>query len=66
MANWKQPICLSCWDAWCEAKDEPGRDPYRLKEPDEERCAYCGTSTCSGVYVREHPSNVTFPAAEDG
>jgi hypothetical protein len=30
-----------------------------------ERCSYCGETTMSGIYVREHPANVPFPAEDD-
>lgn len=59
MANWTQPICDGCWI------DQHGdRTPIRLREPDPERCAWCGTLTVSGIYVRANPGEVPYP--DDG
>lgn len=57
--NWNQPVCDDDWE-----KRSPGREPYRLEDPDPEICCYCGKSTRSGIYVRIHPSEVPFPARE--
>jgi hypothetical protein len=46
--GWKTvAICDHCW-----RKEEPGRVPIRLKQPDGERCYACGSETLSGIYVR--------------
>lgn len=47
--------------AMCDAdwtKRHPDRLPYRLIEPDEETCCYCGKPTRSGIYAREDPAAV--------
>lgn len=41
------PICDDCW-----RKQNGEREPLRFREPDEERCDYCGRLTLSGIYVR--------------
>lgn len=56
MANWNQPICER---DWVERNGE--RRPVRVIDPDEERCAYCGEATKSGIYVRDDPQSVPFP-----
>lgn len=59
--NWNQPCCDACW-VRMRGERVPVRlvDAYRV----EEQCAWCGAMTLSGIYVREHPDNVSFPAKE--
>lgn len=58
--SWTQPICDPCWE-----KKKGNRVPIRTVSPPEERCAYCGAGTRSGIYVRANPSDVPFPATEE-
>jgi hypothetical protein len=54
--SWTQPICDGCWlQRW------PERVPVRLREPDREQCAICGSATESGIYCRIDPATVAFP-----
>lgn len=61
--SWTQPICETCW------KRPPIHDvppePVRLLNPGEERCAFCGDGTTSGIYVRADPASVPFPARKE-
>jgi hypothetical protein len=58
MSNWNQPICFRCWDQ----RHPEGRVPVRATPPQQEKCAYCGTPTISGIYVRDDPATVKYPA----
>lgn len=57
--SWTQPICSADW-----YKRYPDREPHRIKPEyaEEETCCYCGEKTTSGIYVREDPSKVPYPA----
>lgn len=55
-----QPVCEPCWK-----ERQPGRRPYRMINPNTERCCYCGLSTTSGIYVRERLDAVPFPTHEE-
>jgi hypothetical protein len=59
MANWNQPMCEDCW-----RRVYTDRRPTRLTQPEPEVCAFCGADTTSGIYVREDPKAVPFPAKE--
>lgn len=69
MSDWTQPICERCWieknSTW-----EGGqrlisiRRPTRLKDPEVERCSYCGLPTIFGAYVRDDPNAVAFPPGD--
>jgi hypothetical protein len=54
-----QPICICCWE-----ERQPDREPVRLREPEDERCCWCGTPTRSGIYVRERLDVVPFPTRD--
>lgn len=54
--SWNQPICEQDW-----LLRYPHRVPVRIKDAEEETCAYCGKVTDSGIYVREDPNEVRFP-----
>jgi hypothetical protein len=60
--NWNQPSCAICY-----AHLHPGREPVLLAEfaRRPERCAWCGQTTLSGIYVRSDPRLVAYPAADD-
>ena len=55
--SWNQPICEYDWE-----KRHPDRTPVRVRDRKSEKCAYCGRETTSGIYVRDDPHNVKFPA----
>jgi hypothetical protein len=57
--GWTQAICNKCW-----VQRHPGLEPYRMatEHTDEEICAYCGTSTRSGIYTRDDPAKVPYPS----
>lgn len=69
--SWNCPCCEACWiereAVWDENHDDVFvglRLPVRLLEPDLERCAFCGNPTFIGVYVRQDPTTVPYPAKE--
>jgi hypothetical protein len=55
--SWTQPICDTDWTL-----SHPDRFPVRVKDPEQEQCAYCGNTTDSGIYVRDDPTKVKYPA----
>ena len=57
VASWNQPCCEYDWE-----KRHPNRQPVRVTDSKVEKCAWCGRKTVSGIYVREDPHNVKFPA----
>jgi hypothetical protein len=60
MSDWNQPICWRCW-----GRRNPGRVPVRVHPPVQEKCAYCGTPTISGIYVRDDPKLVPYRTPDD-
>jgi hypothetical protein len=50
MSAWTHPQCTVCWSA-----ANPGRQPYRMLDPEPETCCWCGQPTQAGIYVRENP-----------
>jgi hypothetical protein len=60
MAEWTHPICWVCWE-----RRAPGKSPLRLRNPPPEKCCICGEETKSGIFIREDPAKVKFPA-QDG
>lgn len=76
VSNWNQPICERDWIAqnavWDPASGSRDSErlvsvnmPVRLREPELERCSWCGRPTIFGVYVRADPASVLFPALAD-
>ena len=67
-------MCERCWIArnseWKVIGDmgdevlDSVRVPVRLNEPSLEQCAFCGYPTIFGVYVRQDPTTVSFPAVK--
>lgn len=59
--KWNQPKCDGCY-----ARENPGREPARMIEDvrEEEQCSACGKLTTSGIYVRQDPASVLYPARE--
>lgn len=47
---WNHPICDQCWFAI-----NPKREPMRQREPERQRCCWCGQGTMSGILRREDP-----------
>ena len=62
MTEWNQPKCEDCW--W---EENPGRAPTRIigQYREVEVCSTCGKEHRSGIYVRQHPADVKYPAKED-
>lgn len=58
--SWTQPMCDACWEA-----DPYNGRPYRMIDRDTEICAWCGKETRSGIYRREDPALVPYPAEKD-
>jgi len=58
--SWTQPICTTCWNL-----QNPGRTAITMNNADEETCAWCGTPSHSGIYVRADPATVEFPTPKD-
>lgn len=57
--SWNQPCCDDCW-----AIKMGARVPVRLVARQQEQCAFCGRVTRSGIYLRQDPATVRFPAAD--
>lgn len=55
--SWNQPVCDDDW-----RKLRGDRWPTRVKDAKVETCAFCGEDTRSGIYIRENPSMVKYPA----
>jgi hypothetical protein len=54
MSAWTHAICHDCWDA-----QHPYIPSRRSIAPGAaETCCYCGSSTRSGIYVRENPETI--------
>ena len=62
MTNFNQPKCVECW-----TRENPGRIVHRIVEAyrEQEKCSSCGNPTRSGIYVRQHPDLVMFPAPDE-
>jgi hypothetical protein len=63
--GWTHAICEVCWIEQNATWDEEGRltgigRPLRFKEPEIERCCFCGNPTIFGVYIRFDPQGVTY------
>jgi hypothetical protein len=56
MSMWNHLLCDSCYE-----KEEPGRAPVRVLDPDPGRCCRCRKETSSGIYYRQSPS--LYPCA---
>lgn len=48
--SWQHSICDLCY-----SKEQPGRDPIRLKEAELSTCCFCGELHDSGIYYRKDP-----------
>lgn len=46
--EWTHPMCDECW----VTTQERGAIPYRMSEPEQETCCWCGRTTSSGIYRR--------------
>jgi hypothetical protein len=55
--SWTQAVCDDCWD-----ERNPDRLSPRRGSGYHETCCWCGGNTRSGIYVREDPATVPFPA----
>ena len=60
--SWTQPMCDACW-----RKRNGERNPSRLTIDTRmlEICSFCGQVTESGIYVREDPRLVPYPAVKE-
>lgn len=45
--------------------EKPDRIPVRITTYPEERCAWCGQPTTSGIYVRADPRLLIYPKADE-
>lgn len=61
MSDWTHSICNTCWD-----ERNPGRQAFRLREPDEEVCCFCGMPHASGIYMRYDPAKLSCVHTEGG
>lgn len=61
--NWNQPVCTACWKF-----SQGDREPVVLVAWGRalERCANCGVSTTSGIYVRMDPRSLRYPKPDEG
>ena len=53
MSEWTHAICYKCW-----REREPGREPIRVTEPEDEACCYCGGVASAGIYRRDDPKKM--------
>lgn len=77
VASWNQPCCEACWieqEATWDTDEAEGFDYITsIRQPtvlmmdhrSVERCSWCGKPTIMGIFKREDPSKVPFPAKED-
>ena len=69
--SWTQPICERDWLARRSVVQSDGSvhvdRPTQLRREfiEVERCSFCGGPTIFGVFVREDPAKVPFPATKD-
>lgn len=75
--TWSQPCCEACWISRnAVIVDQNGdtsgiriasvRMPTVIRDPDIEQCAFCGSPTIVGIFVRADPKSVPFPAGDRG
>lgn len=57
--SWNQPVCEDCW-----AERFGPRIAVRATDHDPERCSYCGNTTTSGIFRRDDPAMVPYPAVK--
>lgn len=50
-SRWTHPICRDCYE-----DEAPGREPYRMVEPELKVCCWCGQDTREGIFYREDPA----------
>lgn len=55
--QWTQPQCEICF-----RRDNPEKDPARLKSPESERCVTCGLWNQDGIYIRIDPAEAPYPS----
>lgn len=67
--SWTQPICTDDWVQQNHKPDPEGigiliKTPTKVKQDEftPEMCAFCGRLTSAGIFVREDPGKVLFPA----
>lgn len=60
--SWVQPCCWPCWQ-----RRMGDLNPVRLKPAyrTKERCSFCGGPTSAGIYQRQNPNLVPFPAVKE-
>ena len=68
--GWNQPICERDWFDQRSIRANDGtfigvRMPVRVREPDIETCAWCGSPTIFGAYLRADPTSVPNPKPRD-
>lgn len=71
--SWTHPICTEDWVQLNHKVDDEGqmliRQPTKVVDPDNpfdpKMCAFCGRLTSAGIYMREDPAKVLFPAVKD-
>lgn len=58
--RWTHNICLACWIA-----RKTNQIPAILKNPEMERCCFCGQENQNGIYVRHDPKELNCIHEED-
>ena len=53
MSKWTHSMCSECWK-----KENPDKDPVKVKNAPVEQCCFCGQPTSMGIYVRHDPSKL--------
>lgn len=56
--GWTQPLCETCYAAWCVGRGEIPREPHRLTDGGTDPCLICGTET--SIYTRIDPTIAAF------
>jgi hypothetical protein len=54
MSAWTHTLCADCW-----RKQNPDRNPVRVRSAGSEPCCACKALTADGIYVRADPTTMT-------
>lgn len=58
--NWTQQICDDCW----KKRNGEEVEPTRLRDPNAEKCCFCGQVNNSGIYIRVDPKTIPHASEE--
>jgi len=60
MSKWNHSMCILCWRL-----RRGNREPFRLKDPKETICCFCGEKHQSGIFVRADPESTICKGEHD-